>query len=180
LKAASVIHKLFIYEVIRNKYLKDTKTMSHQIQSILVIDDQETITTTVSAILADEGYMVETAKNGKDAINTAKKTPFDLALVDIKLPDIDGTELIKKLRAIQPKIATIILTGQPSLENAIKSVNNKADGYLLKPYETKVLIETIKRILAEKTNAYFQMFTEVERVKENRPVFKYQTPDKWY
>ena len=52
--------------------------MSHQIQSILVIDDQEGITTTVSAILSDEGYMVETAKNGKEAINAVKKTPFDL------------------------------------------------------------------------------------------------------
>lgn len=154
--------------------------MSHQIQSILIIDDQETITTTVSAILEDEGYMVETAKNGKEAINTAKKTPFDLALVDIKLPDTDGTELIKRLREIQPKIAIIILTGQPTLENAIKSVNNKADGYLLKPFETKTLLETIRKILAEKTNAYFQMFTEVERAKESKPVFKYQTPDKWY
>ena len=154
--------------------------MSHQIQSILVIDDQEGITTTVSAILADEGYMVETAKNGKEAINAVKKTPFDLALVDIRLPDIDGTELIRRLREIQPKIATIILTGQPTLENAIKSVNNKADGYLLKPFETRVLLETIRKILAEKTNAYFQMFTEVERMKESKPVFKYQTPDKWY
>jgi DNA-binding response OmpR family regulator len=154
--------------------------MSHQIKSILVIDDQEEITTTVSAILEDEGYMVETAKNGKEAINKVKKAPFDLALVDIRLPDIEGTELIRKLREIQPKIATIILTGQPSLENAIKSVNNKADGYLLKPFETRVLIETIRKILAEKTNAYFQMFTEVERAKESNPVFKYQTPDKWY
>jgi len=154
--------------------------MSHQIQSILVIDDQEGITTTVSAILSDEGYMVETAKNGKEAINAVKKTPFDLALVDIRLPDIDGTELIRRLREIQPKIATIILTGQPTLENAIKSVNNKADGYLLKPFETRVLLETIRKILAEKTNAYFQMFTEVERMKESKPVFKYQTPDKWY
>jgi DNA-binding response OmpR family regulator len=154
--------------------------MSHQIQSILVIDDQEVIRTTISAILSDEGYSVETVKNGKEAIKASKKTPFDLALVDINLPDIDGTELLKKLREDQPKMATIILTGQPSLENAIKSVNSKADAYLLKPLDAQILLETIKKILAEKTNAYFQMFTEVERAKKTTPLFKYQTPDKWY
>ena len=72
----------------------------------------------VSAILTDKGYLVETAKSGGEAVKTSKKTSFDLALVDIKLPDADGTELLKRLREIQPKIATIILTGQPSIENA--------------------------------------------------------------
>ena len=153
--------------------------MSYQILSVLVIDDQEEVRTSVSAILSDEGYTVETAKNGKDAINTAKKTPFDLALVDIKLPDIDGTELVRILKGLQPKIATIILTGEPSLENAIKAVNNKADGYLLKPYEPKTLLETIKKVLAEKTSEYFQMFSEVERAKDSTPTLKYQNPQTW-
>ena len=154
--------------------------MSHQIQSILVIDDQEEIRTMVSAILTDEGYLVETAKSGGEAVKTSKQTAFDLALVDIKLPDVDGTELLKRLREIQPKMATIILTGQPSIENAIKSVNNKADGYIVKPIDAQTLLETIKKTLAEKANAYFQMFTEVERAKSSTPIFKYQTPDKWY
>ena len=153
--------------------------MSHQIMSIIVIDDEETIRTTVSEILTDEGYVVETAKNGKEAIKQSKKTPFDLALVDIKLPDIEGTELLKKLREMQPKMALIIMTGQPSVENAIKSVNNKADGYILKPFDVPTLLETIKKTLAEKANAYFQMFTEVERAKASSPIFKYQTPENW-
>ncbi len=154
--------------------------MSHQHERILVIDDQEAIRTTVSAILKDEGYCVETVKNGKEAIKALKKTSFDLALVDIKLPDIEGTELLRRLRECQPKIATIILTGHPSLENAIKAVNNKADGYILKPFETKALLETIERIIAEKKIAGFLMKTEVKRAKNRTPVFKYQTPDKWY
>lgn len=153
--------------------------MSHQIMSIIVIDDEETIRTTVSEILTDEGYVVETAKNGKEAMHKSKKTPFDLALVDIKLPDIEGTELLKKLREMQPKMALIIMTGQPSVENAIKSVNNKADGYILKPFDVPTLLETIKKTLAEKANAYFQMFTEVERAKASSPIFKYQTPENW-
>ena len=125
--------------------------MSHQIMSIIVIDDEETIRTTVSEILTDEGYVVETAKNGKEAIKQSKKTPFDLALVDIKLPDIEGTELLKKLREMQPKMAQIIMTGQPSVENAIKSVNNKADGYILKPFDVPTLLETIKKDACRKS-----------------------------
>lgn len=142
--------------------------MSFQVQSIIVIDDQEEIRTSIEAILSDEGFLVETAKNGKEAINASKTTQFDLAIVDIKLPDIEGTELLRKLRDNQPKMATLIVTGQPSLENAIKSVNNKADGYLLKPFEPRTLIETIRKILAEKSSAYFQMYAEVERAKQNQ------------
>ena len=142
--------------------------MSFQVQSIIVIDDQEEIRTSIEAILSDEGFLVETAKNGKEAINASKTTQFDLAIVDINLPDIEGTELLRKLRDNQPKMATLIVTGQPSLENAIKSVNNKADGYLLKPFEPRTLIETIRKILAEKSSAYFQMYAEVERARQNQ------------
>ena len=123
--------------------------------------------------------MVETVKKGKDALKIVKKTDFDVALIDIELPDTKGTELISKLKKMQPKIATIIITGHPSISNAIKAVNQKADGYILKPYNVPKLLETIKTILAEKTNAYFQMFTEVERVKGKTTVFKYEPPD-WY
>lgn len=154
--------------------------MSHQVLSILVIDDEEEIRNTVSAILSDECYLVETAKDGKEAIKASKKTPFDLALVDIKLPDMQGTELLKNLREAQPKMAAIMMTGYPSIENAMKSVNNKADGYILKPFDVPMLLETIKKILAEKSKAYFQMFAEVDRAKSTAPLFKYETPDNLY
>lgn len=124
--------------------------------------------------------MVETAKNGKEAVKKAKKTSFNLALVDIRLPDIDGTELIEKLRQFQPKIATLILTGHPTLDNAIKSVNNKADGYLLKPFEPKILLETVEKIIAEEKISRFRLNIEVKRGKKSTPILKYQNPDKWY
>jgi len=153
--------------------------VSRQIMSILVIDDEEEIRTMLSSILADEGYLVETAKNGKDALKNIKNAKFDLALVDIELPDIKGTELLSKLKQAQPKMATVIVTGHPSVENAITSVNNKADGYVLKPINVPTLLETIKKILADKTNSYLEMFAEVERAKSTTPIFKYKTPDHW-
>jgi DNA-binding NtrC family response regulator len=118
-------------------------------------------------------------ENGKKAIKASEKFPFDVALIDIDLPDIKGTELLHRLKEIQPKMVKIIITGQPSIENAAKSVNEKADGYVLKPFNVAELLEMIKRLVEEKKNEYFQMFTEVERAKENNPIFKYQHPDKW-
>ena len=153
--------------------------MQEQIINVLIIDDESELRKMLSTILIDEGYSVETAENGKQAIKTCKKTSFDVALIDIELPDMKGTELLHRLKEIQPKMVKIIITGHPSVENAVKSVNEKADGYILKPFNIPILLETIKKTLTEKTNAYFQMFTEVERAKQNTPLFKYQHPDKW-
>ena len=133
----------------------------------------------LSSILDGEGYSVEAVENGKKAINICEKSLFDVALIDIDLPDIKGTELLHRLKEIQPKMVRIIITGHPSIENAAKSVNEKADGYVLKPFNVVELLEMIKRLVAEKQNEYFQMFTEVERAKENTPIFKYNHPNKW-
>jgi DNA-binding NtrC family response regulator len=157
----------------------EVKTVLNQIVSILIIDDQEETRAMLSKILGDEGYLVETVKNGKDAIKAFKKTPFDIALVDIELPDIKGVELMVKLKEIQPKIINIIITGHPSLESAVQAVNYKADGYILKPFNTQALLETIRKTLAEKTNSYLQMLNEIESEKKKTPQIRFQSPDSW-
>jgi len=149
------------------------------ISSILVIDDEAEIRDSLSSILGDEGYSVEAVENGKQAVRTCEKMQFDVALIDINLPDIKGTELLAKLKQISPKMVRIIITGYPSIENAVKAINEKSDGYIVKPFDIPELLETIKRLLAEKSNEYFQMFTEVEKAKKDAPLFKYQHPDKW-
>ena len=126
--------------------------------------------------MTDAGYLVEAVENGKQAIKICKKAPFDIALIDIELPDIKGIELLKTLRQIQPKMIKIIITGHPSIENAVKSVNEKADGYLLKPVNIAEMLEMIKKILTEKANEYVQMIKMVEQAKESTPLTKYQTP----
>jgi DNA-binding NtrC family response regulator len=149
------------------------------LNSVLVVDDDKELRNMLTAILESEGYIVETAENGKSAIKTCKKTPFDAALIDIELPDIKGIELLNRFKEIQPKMVKIIITGHPSIENAVKACNEKADGYVLKPFKVDELLETIKNLIAEKSNQYFQMFKEVEDAKKNNPIFKYQHPDKW-
>lgn len=145
----------------------------------LIVDDDHEVRSMLTSILEDEGYLVETAENGKKAILLCEKAPFDVALIDIELPDIKGTDLLAILKEKQPKIVKIIITGHPSIENAAKSVNEKADGYITKPFNVQELIGMIKKLIEEKSNAYLKMFAEVEQAKKNTPVFSYQRPDKW-
>jgi DNA-binding NtrC family response regulator len=149
------------------------------LNSILIVDDNLEMRKMLFEALNDQGYSIETAANGKHAIKICQKTPFDVALIDIELPDMKGTELLTKLKSIQPKMVNIIITGHPSIENAMKAVNEKADGYILKPFEIPALLATIKKLLEEKTNAYFAMFKEIEKAKEKNPTVKYNNPHKW-
>jgi DNA-binding NtrC family response regulator len=149
------------------------------IVNALIVDDTEEIRNTLSAVLESEGYVVETVENGKEAINFCKKVSFDVALIDVNLPDVKGTDLLPRLQEIRPKMVKIIVTGYPSIENAAKSVNEKADGYIIKPIDPAKLLEMIDRLIKEKQNEYLHMFSEVERAKESTPIFRYQHPEKW-
>ena len=113
--------------------------------SILVVDDDVGIRTTLQTILECEGYVVETASNGSEAIEKSEKDLFDLALVDMRLPDMMGTDLLGQLKERTPKTQKIILTGYPSMQNAINSVNKGADGYILKPVDPEVILDTVKK-----------------------------------
>jgi len=147
--------------------------------SILIVDDETGVRDMLSSVLNDEGYSVEAVENGKKAIKACEKSSFDVALIDIELPDMKGTELLNRLKKRQPKMIRIIITGHPSIENAMKAVNERADGYLLKPFEVTDLLKMIARLLTEKTNEYLRISTEVTREKGSTPPVKYQSPDRW-
>jgi DNA-binding NtrC family response regulator len=111
---------------------------------ILVVDDDESIRTTMKTILEDQGYMVDLAENGYEAIAKTEQAAYNIALIDIKLPDMDGTELLTRMRDIVPRMRKIMITGYPSMQNAIEAVNRKADAYLVKPVDITKLLTTIK------------------------------------
>jgi two-component system response regulator PilR (NtrC family) len=154
-------------------------TVKTLLTSILVVDDDAGVRTMLSTVLGDEGYIVEAVENGKQAVKTCEKSSFDVALIDIELPDMKGTELLNKLKRIQPKMIRIIITGHPSLENAMKAVNERADGYVLKPFEVTELLQKIRRLLEEKTNEYLRISTEAAHEKEKTPAVKYQRSERW-
>jgi two-component system response regulator AtoC len=114
---------------------------------ILVIDDEESIRRTVSITLQRAGYVVGTAENGKQAIEKAQANFYNLALIDIRLPDMEGTELLTALKETTPKMVKIMLTGYPTLENAVKAINRGVDAYLIKPVNSDAMLKLIKEHL---------------------------------
>jgi DNA-binding response OmpR family regulator len=132
-------------------------------ESILVVDDDAVVRKSLSAILSQEGYLVETVENGKEAIRISEKSLFDIALVDIKLPDMDGTELLSRLKGNQPRMILIVITGFPTLENAMETVNEGADGYILKPFDVQKLLEMIRKHLRRETAEHITNWMEFDR-----------------
>ena len=130
---------------------------------ILVVDDDETIRTTMKAILQDEGYLVDLAANGKEAIQKTQEKSYNIALLDIRLPDMEGVELLKLLKDGIPRTRKIMVTGYPSMQNAISALNKNAEAYLLKPVDVEKLLATVKEQLQAQEAE--QQFSE-QRVAE--------------
>ena len=114
---------------------------------ILIVDDDENIRNTMKAILEDEGYLVDTAVTGGEAIQKTQKTTYNIALLDIRLPDMEGVELLKLIKDGVPRTRKIMVTGYPSMQNAIAALNKNADAYLIKPVDIENLLTTVKNQL---------------------------------
>ena len=120
---------------------------------ILVVDDDESIRKALATILQDEGYIVDTAEDGKEAIEKAQSKFYNLALIDIRLPDMEGTSLLAAMKETTPKMVKIIITGYPTLHNAIEATNKGADAYILKPFNVDSVLNTIKQHLKKQQEA---------------------------
>lgn len=114
---------------------------------ILIVDDDESIRKALTAVLEEEGYVVDTAQSGNEAIEKCSSNCYNLALIDIRLPDMEGTKLLNAMRQDTPPMVKIIVTGYPSLSNAIEAVNKGADAYLLKPLAMDEVLKTIREHL---------------------------------
>jgi DNA-binding NtrC family response regulator len=114
---------------------------------ILVVDDDENIRKVLETILEDEGYDVELVDTARKAIEKTKRNFYNLALIDVRLPDMEGIELLTKVRDTTPKMRKIIITGYPTLQNAVEAVNKNADAYILKPFDIEKVLKIIKEQL---------------------------------
>jgi DNA-binding NtrC family response regulator len=117
---------------------------------ILIIDDDENIRTVLATIFEDEGYVVETADTAKKGIEKSEKVFYNLALIDVRLPDREGIELLSKFHSTKPKMRKIIVTGYPTLQNAMSAVNKGADAFIMKPFEVEKMLQAIKEQLMNK------------------------------
>jgi DNA-binding response OmpR family regulator len=109
-----------------------------------VVDDDKNIRNTLTAILEDEGYIVDLADCGNEALRKAESGLYNVALLDIRLPDMEGTELLRKLRNTVPKMRKIMVTGFPTLKNAIVALNRGADAYIVKPIDVNRLLNVVR------------------------------------
>ena len=120
------------------KYLDNAK------KQILIIDDDKSILRTFTRILQKSGYSIDVAETGKEALEKSKKQHYDIALIDIRLPDIDGTELLAKMQKTMHDSVKIMITGFPSLETGVKALDEGADAYLVKPVKPEELLALIE------------------------------------
>jgi len=117
--------------------------------NILVVDDDQKMQELLSEILTDKGYQVTCVGTGKKAVAESFNHVFNLAFIDIRLPDMEGIELLDKLRKTEPEMIKIILTGNATLDNSIEAANKGIDGYVVKPFNPKKLINLIEAKLQE-------------------------------
>jgi DNA-binding response OmpR family regulator len=111
---------------------------------ILLVDDSEELLTTFTSILGSEGYQVETAMNGEDALEKARATKFRLYILDIKLPDIRGDDLARELRSMDDDVGIILITGYPQLQESIDALEIGIDEILLKPISPEEMIRVAR------------------------------------
>ncbi|MBI4549034.1 MAG: response regulator [Ignavibacteriae bacterium] len=116
---------------------------------ILVVDDEDALRTVLSSELSGAGYEVSTASDGEEAVSVVQNRKFDLVLLDIKMPKMDGFEVLKFVKKNFPTIKIIMLTGFADLKNAIESKKHGAEDFVSKPYDLVDLLTTIERVLSE-------------------------------
>jgi diguanylate cyclase (GGDEF)-like protein len=115
--------------------------------SILIVEDYPEFRQTLSDILKPRGWSIDVAGTGQEALSKAKSGSYDVALVDLRLPDMVGTELFGPLRRLSPRTDIIVLTGFADLESAMEAVNVGAFAYLTKPIQVKQLLSQIEAAL---------------------------------
>lgn len=114
---------------------------------ILVVDDEEALRAVLGTELESEGYLVKSAADGEEAIRILQGESFHLILLDIKMPNVDGFEVLKFVKQKAPQTKVIMLTGFADLKNAIESKKLGAEDFVSKPYDLVDLLTTVERVL---------------------------------
>lgn len=117
---------------------------------ILIIDDEKTIRDSLQDLLEIEGYSIHAVASGEDALNKLKEETYDVILLDLKMPGLDGIEVMNQANLLYPQTNIIILTGHGSLESAIEALKIGAEDYILKPIEAETILNSVSRCLTEK------------------------------
>lgn len=140
---------------------------TEEIARILVVDDEQVIREILADFLTMEGYWVRTAADGASALVELSKSHYDLVLSDMKMPNMDGIELLESIMKHTPHVVTIIMTGFGTVETAIDAMKRGAYDYILKPFKVEEVVHTIQRGLEKK-----RLHAENIRLKEALSLYK--------
>ena len=126
--------------------MKEKDRQQESRPEIMVVDDDRNLCESLEMILNEVGYGVLSVYNGKDAIKAAQEHEFDAAIIDIRLPDIDGVEVLRQLNQMDTNMGIMMVSGEATVETAVGSLNQGADAFLLKPVNAKDIILRLERI----------------------------------
>ncbi len=115
--------------------------------SIIIVDDDESMCRSLTLIFEKKGYETETAGTGREALEKASERFFNVALLDIKLPDMEGVELLSPLKEMHPDMLVIMVTAYASLETAMRALNEGAYAYITKPLNMDQVLATVRETL---------------------------------
>ena len=132
----------------------------HPSVRVLLIDDEEMLLEYMSKRLLKKGFTVKCTFSGEEAVEAAQQEHFDVAVVDLKMPGMDGVETQKRLHEIQPFLQCIVLTGHGSIDSALESGQQDAFRYLLKPLEYDTLVASINEAYEKKVQLVNEKFQE--------------------
>ena len=130
---------------------------------VLIVDDELIIRDSLTAWLEEDGYYVCTAEDGMKGLTIAKNEKFDIAVLDIKMPGMDGITLLKKLQEFNKELPIIMMTAHATVESAVQSMKEGAYDYIMKPFPPEKLSNVIKRVVENK-----RLAEENVRLKKER------------
>lgn len=147
-------------------------------EKILVVDDELFVRELLSEFLGKQGFEVLLAESGEKALEIANSSAVQIALIDLKMPGMDGIQTLKELKKKNPQILPIIMTGYPTIESAVEALRSGACDYVIKPFKLNELRTSIDRVLKEHRLKY-----EIDELKDKIKHFeeelkKYQKGDK--
>lgn len=152
------------------------KTNQHQEKApqILVMEDDQSISKGLKLVLSEQGYQVELTETGQGALSRFEKQPVDLLVADLRLPDIDGLEVIKKIKQKNPETQVIVITGYGSPSLAVKAMKIGVHDFIAKPFTEDQIKAAVEKALKKRLNAGTEAETpsEEERLVQKKEVMK--------
>ena len=127
-------------------------TKNNSFKNILVVDDEIEMRIALETTLKREGHHITLAENGKQALEKLNEDSFDLVLTDVKMPKMNGVELLKALKKKSPKTVAIMMTAYGDIDNAVETIKAGAFDYLLKPFSAEILVATVNRAFLNKNS----------------------------